>query len=161
MTNINHRMTAYLFSANNLYDHEHDPATFTLLDSAMTGLRAFDPENVPPFLDYRGKAISLLNKIGGDKYVDIGTDVYREIPELRKFTATERLVKGIADSGDYNGAYVSIPPTLTEDQDLICRSIILLTAARAREDENKIKGWPAMDWFADWSDDHVLFFGFQ
>jgi len=161
MTNINHRMTAYLFSANNLYDHEHDPATFILVDSAMIGLRAFDPENVPPFLDYRGKAVSLLNKIGGDKYVDIGTDVYREIPEVRKFTATERLVKGIADSGDYNGAYVSIPRTLTEDQDLICRSIILLTAARAHENENKIKGWPALDWFVDWSDDHVLFFGFQ
>ncbi|HMG93622.1 MAG TPA: hypothetical protein VK589_26375, partial [Chryseolinea sp.] len=161
MPNINHRVTAYLYSASNLYDHERNPATFILLDSAMIGLRAFDPENVPPFLDYRGTAVSLLNKIGGDKNVDIGADVYREIPEVRKFTATERLVKGIADGGDYNGAYVSIPATLTEDQDLICRSVILLSAARAHENENKLKGWPALDWYAGWADDHVLFFGFQ
>jgi hypothetical protein len=161
MTNTNHRMTAYLYSASSLYDHERDPATFILLDSAMIGLRAFDPENVPPFLDYRGKAVSLLNNIGGDNYVDIAAEIYREIPEVRKFAATERLVKGIAGSGDYNGAYVSIPTTLTEEQDLICRSVILLTAARAHENENKLKGWPALDWFVDWSDDHVLFFGFQ
>jgi hypothetical protein len=161
MPNINHRMTAYIYSASYLYDHEHDPATFMLLDSAIIGLREFDPENVPPFIDYRGKAVSLLNKIGGNKFVDFGAEVYREIPEARKFAATERLVKGISDSGDYNGAYVSIPSTLTEEQDLICRSIILLTAARAHENENQIKGWPALDWFVDWSDDHVLFFGFQ
>jgi energy-coupling factor transporter ATP-binding protein EcfA2 len=161
MTNTNHRMTAYLYSASSLYDHERDQAAFILLDSAMIGLRAFDPENVPPFLDYRGKAVSLLNQIGGDKYVDIGAEIYREIPEVRKFAATERLVKGIAGSGDYNGAYVSIPATLTEEQDLICRSVILLTAARVYENENKLKGWSALDWFVDYYDDHVLFFGFQ
>jgi energy-coupling factor transporter ATP-binding protein EcfA2 len=161
MTNINHRMTAYIFTASNMYDHERDSGTFILLDSAMAGLRTFDPENVPPFLDYRGKAVSLLNKIGGNKYVGFGADVYREIPEVRKFTATERLVKGFADTGDYNGAYVSIPATLTEDQDLICRSFILLSAARVHEKENKLNGWRALDRFINWSDDHVLFFGFQ
>jgi hypothetical protein len=160
ITNINQRMTAYLYSASNLYDHERDPATFVYLDSAINGVRSFDPERVPWFLDYRGKAVSLLNKIGSDNLVDLGVEVYSEIPEVRKFAATEKLVKGIADRGDYNGAYVSIPPTLTEEQDLICRSVILLTAARELEKKNKLKGWQALDWFVDWADDHVLFFGF-
>jgi len=161
ITNINHRMTAYIYSSSNLYDHGQDPETFVLADSAVNGLRSFDPENVPFFIDYRGKAVSLFNKIGINKYLDIGAGVYREIPELRKFAATQRMINGIAARGDYNEAYVSIPTTLTEGQDLICRSIILLTAARSHEKENKLKGWPALDWFMDWDNDHVLFFGFQ
>lgn len=105
MGNIAHRMTAYLYSASNVYDHQSGTSAFIFLDSTFAGIKDFDPEVVPPWLDYRGRAVSLLNKIGGDKFLDIATEVYREIPEVRKFAATERMIKGIAATGNYNAAH--------------------------------------------------------
>ena len=80
-------------------------------------------------------------------------------PEFRKFQATGGTVRGIAERGDYYAARMSIPSTLTEEQDLICRTIILLQAAREREKINDSPGWEAMDQFYAW-DEYVLFFGF-
>ena len=154
------RTIAYLQSANVLYDHGYDPATFILLDSAFSEIKAFDPENLPPFLEHRGRFAGLLNKIGGVKLVDMGAVIYREIHEQRKFEATRLMVRGIAARGDFYAAYAAIPNELTEEQDLICRNEILLIEARAYEKRNDLKGWPAFDLFTTMDEDFILFFGF-
>ena len=60
----------------------------------------------------------MLNKIGGAKLVDMGAEIYTDIPEFRKFLATERMIQGIAARGDFHAAHVAIPSTLTDEQDL-------------------------------------------
>jgi hypothetical protein len=154
------RTIAYLQSANVLYDHGYDPATFILLDSAFSEIEAFDPENLPPFLEHRGRFAGLLNKIGGVRLVDMGAVIYREIHEQRKFEATRLMVRGIAARGDFYAAHAAIPNELTEEQDLICCNEILLIEARAYEKRNDLKGWPAFDWFTTMGEDFILFFGF-
>jgi hypothetical protein len=44
-----------------------------------------------------------------------------------------------------------IPSTLTESQDLQCRSLILLEASRARERAAGITTWQKMDEYIDWT----------
>jgi hypothetical protein len=154
------RTIAYLYSAKELYDHGYEPSTFIFLDSAFSEMKDFDPENLPFYLEYRGRVVGLMNKIGGARLVDMGAEVYREIPELRKFFATERMIQGIAARGDFHAAHAAIPSTLTDEQDLECRNVILLSAARANEKENNLEGWPAFDSFMRINEDFVLFFGF-
>jgi len=153
------RIISYTYSANKLYDNDYDPATFIFLDSALSQMKNDDPSTLPFFLEYRNKLIYVLSKIGGEKMIDVGYRIFRSIPEFRKFQATASMVKGIAQRGDYHAAMMSIPGTLTEEQDLNCRTVILLQAAKERERENNSSGWSAMDKFYAW-DEYVLFFGF-
>ncbi len=154
------RTIAYLYSAKELYEHGYEPSTFIFLDSAFSEMKNFDPENLPPFLEYRGRVVGLLNKIGGAKLVDMGVEFYTDIPESRKFLATLRMIQGIAARGDLHVAHAAIPNTLTDEQDLISRNAILLSAVRAKEKENNLKGWPAFEKFIRTSEDFILFFGF-
>ncbi|HEX5667742.1 MAG TPA: hypothetical protein VFX73_03000, partial [Chitinophagaceae bacterium] len=47
-------------------------------------------------------------------------------------------------------ALTAIPGTLTEGQDLECRTAILLEAARAKEKQAGNRNWIAMDRYIDW-----------
>jgi len=153
------RILSYNYCANKAYDNDYSPVTFTLLDSTLSKMKADDPSRLPGYLEYRGKVIYVLDKIGGEKMIDVRNKILRTIPEGRKFQATGATVKGIAERGDFYAARMFIPSTLTEEQDLICRSIILLQAAREREKANNSPAWKAMDDYFAW-DEYELFFGF-
>lgn len=103
--------------------------------------------------------IYVLNKIGGKEMVELGNGIFTNTPEQRKFLATSSMVKGIAERGDYHDAMTALPSTLTEEQELVCRTIILLNEAKQKEDRENRRGWTAMDEFYE-SKDYVLFFGF-
>ena len=153
------RIISYGYCANKLYEHDYNPATFILLDSALSKMKEDDPSRLPGYLEYRGKVIYVLDKIGGEKMITVRNNILRTIPEFRKFQATSGTVRGITQRGDFYAAWMSMPNTLTEEQDLVCRTIILLEAARDREKVNNNPGWKAMDQFYAW-DEYVLFFGF-
>jgi energy-coupling factor transporter ATP-binding protein EcfA2 len=153
------RILSYNYGANKAYDNDYSPVTFTLLDSTLSKMRLDDPSRLPGYLEYRGKVIYVLDKIGGEKMIDVRNKILRTIPEGRKFQATRATVKGIAERGDFYAARMFIPGTLTEEQDLVCRSIILLQAAQEREKANNSPAWKAMDAYYAW-DEYVLFFGF-
>lgn len=153
------RIISYGYCANKLYENDYNPATFILLDSTLSKMKEDDPSRLPGYLEYRGKIIYVLDKIGGEKMITVRNNILRTIPEFRKFQATAGTVRGITQRGDFYAARMSIPNTLTEEQDLICRTIILLEAARERERVNNSPGWKAMDQFYTW-DEYMLFFGF-
>jgi hypothetical protein len=152
------RIINYVYSANKLYDNDYSPATFVLLDSALSKMRDDDPSTLPFDQEYRHRLIYVLDKIGGDKITAVRNKILRTIPEGRKFLATRGTVRGISERNDYHAAMVFIPNTLTEEQDLVCRTIILLQAAREQEKISNAPGWKAMDDFYTW-DEYVLFFG--
>jgi hypothetical protein len=153
------RIISYNYCANKAYDNDYNPATFIFLDSTLSRMKQDDPSRLPFYLEYRGKVIYVLDKIGGEKMIDVRNKILRTIPEGRKFLALGGTVRGIAERGDFYAARMSIPSTLTEEQDLICRTIILLQAAREKEKINNSPGWEAMDQYYAW-DEYVLFFGF-
>ena len=156
---IQGKAISYNHSASKLYDHEYNPSTFIFMDSALSKLEEDDFVNSPFFLEYRDKVIYVLNKIGGEKTIDIGYRIFGTIPEARKFRATQSMVKGIAERGDYYTAMEVIPATLTEEQDLTCRTVILLQAAKQLERNNNSSGWKAMDDLYR-GQEYVLFYGF-
>jgi hypothetical protein len=89
----------------------------------------------------------------------IKNNIFRGIQEGRKFRAVVGMVQGTVERGDFFQAREQIPPTLTEEQDLLCRETILLEAALQEDLTTKDRQWEAMDTFWSW-EDYVIFFGF-
>jgi hypothetical protein len=158
--NNTHRSIAYIYSAKKLYEHNDQQATLTLIDSVFSQFKDFDPATIPPFLEYRGRIISLLNRIGGEQLLSRSSLVFKDISEGRKLQATAGLVEGLSEKGEFYSAHSAIPSTLTEEQDLICKTVILYKAALQREQENKIAGWNSFDSYLARFDEYFLFFGF-
>ena len=158
--NNTHRSIAYVYSAKKLYENHDEQATLILIDSLFSQLKDFDPSTIPPFLEYRGRVISLLNRIRGEELVDRSSLIFKDISEGRKFDATSGLVEGLAERGEFYLAHTAIPNTLTDQQDLICRGIILYTAAQRHEQENNIAGWTSFDTYLLRFVEYPQFFGF-
>lgn len=159
-TNNTHRSIAYIYGAKKLYEHNDRPGTLVLIDSVISQYKDFDPTSVPPFLEYRGRIISLFNTVGGEDLLERSSRVFNEVSEGRKFNATFGLVQGLAERGEYYLAHRAIPKTLTEEQDLTCRSLILLSAAQQHEKQNKSAGWTSFDSYWARFDEYSMFFGF-
>jgi energy-coupling factor transporter ATP-binding protein EcfA2 len=158
--NNTHRSIGYIYSAKRLFEHHDEPAAMILIDSVFSRFKDFDPATIPPFLEYRGRIISLLNRIGGEQLLDRSSLVFKDISEGRKLQATSGLVEGLSEKGEYYLAHRAIPGTLTEEQDLVCKSVILYTAVKRNEQENKIAGWTSFDSYMSRFDEYFLFFGF-
>ena len=83
----------------------------------------------------------------------------REIPEEFKFEGIISRVTGIAGEGNYYRSLTSIPKTLTESQDLICRTMILLEDCRTKERLQNNDRWNAFDENLNWARSYVNFTG--
>jgi hypothetical protein len=59
-------------------------------------------------------------------------------------------VVGVAYEGNFHRARMSIPNTLTESEDLDCRTQILLEACKKKEALADDKHWAAWDRFEAW-----------
>ena len=97
----------------------------------------------------------VLSEIGSKAINKKATDALRDIPEARKFFGILSRVTGVAFEGNYYRAYTSIPNSLTESEDLQCRTMLLLEAAKEKEKARKETLWKAMDDFIGWYWDYT------
>jgi hypothetical protein len=81
----------------------------------------------------------------------------RDITEDGKFDGISSRVDGIAVEGNYYRAWSSIPTTLTESQDLYCRTLILYEDCRAKEKTGGGSDWTNFDKSSNWTDYYTNF----
>jgi energy-coupling factor transporter ATP-binding protein EcfA2 len=144
------RVFAYLFMAENVYQQNADPNAFIYLDSAMSYTNRVDFTAIDGALDSRFNMILLLSRIGGDQINEKAVAILREISGGAKFGAILSRVVGVAYEGNFHRARMSIPNTLTESEDLDCRTQILLEACKKKEALADDKHWAAWDRFEAW-----------
>jgi energy-coupling factor transporter ATP-binding protein EcfA2 len=143
--------------AEKAYSRDNDPVTFVYLDSVYSISRKIDFSNLPPDLDCRFGQIRVLSQIGSEALNSNADELLRDIPQEEKFYGILERIAGIAGEGNYYRALTSIPKTLTESQDLICRSIILREDSRAKEKGSGNTDWKAFDQYLDWKTDFINF----
>lgn len=156
-TNSEARVFVYLFMAEKVYQQDANPDAFTYLDSAITYSNKVDFTSIDAALDSRYNLILLLSRIGSDPINTKAVQMLREIPEGNKFDAIFARVVGVADEGNFYRARMSIPNTLTENQDLDCRTQILLEACKKKEALTNNQQWAAFDRLITWDWNYIFF----
>ncbi len=147
--NENEKVFAYIFMAERVYLEQASPRSFVFLDSAFSKARDIDYSQfnfgAAQFIDFRFNLILLLSRIGGRELNSISDEFLKEIIEQNKFNGVFSKVYGVAEEGNFYRALISIPPTLTETEDLICRAIILWQASLKGESPEERRRWKPMD----------------
>jgi hypothetical protein len=151
------RLICYVNMADRVYNQNTSPAAFVFLDSIYSSDRRIDFTNLKLDYDCRTDQIRILSKIGSRMLNENAVELLREIPQDFKFDGITARVSGIASEGNYYNARMSIPPSLTESQDLICRLIILLEDCRAKERLTGNGAWKEFDKYLDWKNIFVNF----
>lgn len=146
-----HVAYSYVLNADAVYDDNFNPSSFVYLDSAFSKMDKMDISSMrifggQPLEEFRNNLIYFLGKAGGEKMTSLAKNILRDIYQDQKFLGVFCFVWGVASNGSYYVAATSIPPTLTESQDLACRSIILLQACHENEGKNDVR-WKSMDSF--------------
>ena len=145
----------YFSIAEKLFKQGADPNAFAFLDSAYAISRRVDFAVEVPRVDPRYRQIQLLSEIGGKAINREADAVLREIPEGGKFVGVYLRVSGLAYEGNYYRALTAIPSSLTESQDLQCRTQILMEACRTKERASGNTQWNLMDYYLNWQFIHT------
>ncbi|HSF44362.1 MAG TPA: ATP-binding protein [Chitinophagaceae bacterium] len=140
----------FLLISEKLFRENVDPRAFVFLDSAYSVSKKIDYADFVPDVEPRHLQIQVLSEIGSRSINNEAIEILRNLPENLKYDGIFAQVTGLAYEGNYYRALTAIPGTLTEGQDLDCRSAILLEAARAKEKQAGNKKWNAMDRYIDW-----------
>ncbi|MBL7854669.1 MAG: ATP-binding protein [Cyclobacteriaceae bacterium] len=143
------RVFAYLLMTEKMYQRDPGPEVFIYLDSAFSYAARVDFSSLPGALDSRFNMILFLSQMGGAQMNEKAVEILREIPEGGKFEAILGRVIGVAHEGNFYRARASIPTTLTETQDLECRTFILWEACKKRDGGADAR-WRAVDQLNDW-----------
>ncbi|MBS1976240.1 MAG: ATP-binding protein [Bacteroidetes bacterium] len=152
------RAYSYLLTAEEIFRKSSDPRTFMFLDSAYKIIRGLDFTTLPFPMDSRYNLIRLMSRIGSEEINNLALTVLREIQEQNKYFAIQGRIVGVAAEGNFYRALTSIPSTLTETQDLECRTMIMAEACKAREKSVTSPMWRAMDLFNEWEWRYIFFF---
>jgi hypothetical protein len=128
------------------------PLTFDYMDSAYQVAKQIDYTiPIDGLIDPRYFQIQLLSEIGGAAFNKEVDGLTKSLPPNWQSYGAYLRVLGQAYEGNYYKAYTTIPSTLTETEDLICRQSILVEACRARERLDKTAdNWRKMDLYVDW-----------
>jgi len=153
-----YRAFSYAHLANKVYTANTDPRTFVFLDSCFAKTENLDFQTLPPALNSTFEQIMVLSEIGSSRLNAKADELLRDIPEGPKIQGIKARVNGIASEGNYFRARMAIPNTLTETQDLICRTMILLEAAREKEAKTGNTSWKPMDEFINRPYTYVYYF---
>src|SRR5579871_58388 len=151
-SNGNDKVEGYVYMAKRVYGLDANPTAFVYLDSAFAAFRKADYSTLTRFsTDSRYNLIMLLSEIGSNALNKRANDALLDISEETKFPGILARVSGVAYEGNYYLAYTSIPNSLTETEDLQCRSMILIEACKAKERQSgKNNQWKSMDDYIDW-----------
>ncbi len=134
------RIQGYLSMAETVFRQDADPYAFVFLDSAYALSRKIDYAFNVAEIDPRYLQIQLLSEIGSRDINNQAAAILRDLPEQGKFWGVFLRSTGLAYEGNYYMALTAIPNTLTESQDLQCRTAILVEACKAKEIGHKHSG---------------------
>ncbi|NJN42638.1 MAG: hypothetical protein HC811_10820, partial [Flammeovirgaceae bacterium] len=141
------KIFAYIFMADKIFQDRGDPKSFIYLDSAFSKAKSVDVSQFTfgafTNLNFQIQLLMVMGRIGGEEMNQKALDIYREMVEGSKTQALVAMNIGIGDEGNLHRAVEAIPPTLTESEDLLCRSVILWQAARKKD--NRSERWIGMD----------------
>ncbi len=151
------RLICYVNMTDKVYNQNASPSAFVFLDSIYSSAGRIDYTNLKLEIDCRAEQIRVLSKIGSRAFNKDAIEILREIPQDYKFDGVSARISGIASEGNYYNALTSIPPALTESQDLICRAIILLEECRAKEHLSGNGYWKEFDKYVDWKNIFINF----
>jgi energy-coupling factor transporter ATP-binding protein EcfA2 len=142
---------AYIFMAEKVYMNQVSPDAFVFLDSALSKARGMDYSQfnfgAGQAIDFRFNLILLMSRIGGRELNSLSDFFLMDIIEQNKFNGIISKVYGVAEEGNFYRAFISIPSTLTESEDLISRALILWQACIKKESKEERKRWASMDDF--------------
>lgn len=158
LESVYYQQIAYTEAAAFVYDESHNPDAFILLDSANSKWVHLDNPSVPDFLEFRSRFIRTMEKIGGDRMIALAREQAEESAEQRRVFCIGGIASGSCERGDFYHAAESIPPSLTETEDLRVKTIVVLFGARAREKRDNQPPWAAVDNY--FSVDYIQFLGF-
>ncbi len=139
------RAFSYIHMSEKVYSKNADPRTFEFLDSSFAKAEKLNFLALPFPLISTFKQVMVLSEIGSSKLNEKASELLRNIPEGQKYFGILNRVMGVASEGNYYRALTAIPSTLTESQDLTCRALILLEAAREKELSAGDLSWQNMD----------------
>jgi energy-coupling factor transporter ATP-binding protein EcfA2 len=146
----------YSAAANGLYD-QYKPNAFVFLDSAFKTMERVDYNlyngGAYDELDARRYTIYVLGKVGGDRVNKLSNDYIKELVEQSRVRGIRGMILGTATDGNYYTALTTMPPTLTEDQEMQCYFSILSQIARS---QNRTAGWAGMDESLLWPFNYFL-----
>jgi hypothetical protein len=94
-----------------------------------------------------------LGKVGGDRVNKLANSYIKELIERSRVRGIRGMILGTATDGNYYTALTTMPPTLTEDEELQCYFSILGQIARS---QNKTPGWAGMDESLLWEFNYFL-----
>ena len=138
--NTDERVFAYVHNAQKAYDAKQFKSSFIMLDSVNSKIPTIALTQVPGFRDFRYNLIYTLTYVGGKEISSRAKDVLKEMNEGRKFDGILSMVGGYSRSGEFYKASASMPITLTENQELICKTNILWRASSKGNKENYLIG---------------------
>ncbi|MEQ1585293.1 MAG: hypothetical protein ABL895_05400 [Cyclobacteriaceae bacterium] len=130
--NADERVLAYVYSSQSAYVNKQFKSSFVMLDSANSKAPTIALTQLPGFRDFRYNLIYTLTYVGGKEITSQAKDVLREMNEGRKFGGTLSMVDGYSRSGELYKASASMPITLTENQELVCKTRILWGASSSK-----------------------------
>jgi energy-coupling factor transporter ATP-binding protein EcfA2 len=152
---------AYIFMSEKVYMNDVSPLAFVFLDSALSKARNIDYSQfnfgAMQAIDFRFNLILLMSRIGGRDLNLLSDHFLKDIIEQNKFNGVFAKAYGVAEEGNFYRAFISIPTTLTETEDLISRTLILWQASRKKETEEELKKWNAMDKFITTDFNYVFY----
>jgi energy-coupling factor transporter ATP-binding protein EcfA2 len=152
---------AYIFMAEKLYMSQVSPMAFVFLDSALSKAKDVDYSQfnfgATQAIDFRFNLILLLSRIGGRDLNLLSDEFLKEIIEQNKFNGVFSKVYGVSEEGNFYRALVSIPPTLTETEDLISRALIVWQASIKKESPEERKRWESMDNFITYDFNYIFY----
>ena len=155
------KVFAYIFMAEKVYMQQTSPQAFVFMDSAFAKAKDIDYSQfnfgATQAIDFRFNLILLLSRVGGRHLNQLSDGFLRDIIEQNKFTGVLSKVYGVAEEGNFYRALVSIPPTLTEGEDLICRSFILWQACIKKETDKERLHWASMDYFLTYNFNYIWY----
>jgi hypothetical protein len=151
------KMLGYLAMSEEVYKKRTDPIAFLYLDSALSKYKRIDFTILPQETDPRNNGVRLLSRIGSERINQMSLEMLRNVDEGIKFGAILNQVVGVTSEGNFYRARTSIPNTLTETQDLQCRSMILLEACKKKESGTATKAWSAVDRFFEWERNYIFY----
>ncbi len=146
----------YTATANSLYD-QYKPSAFAFLDSAFSTINQVDYNQYNGLFydeqDAKRFTIYVMGKVGGDRVNKLSNNYIKELIERSRVRGIRGMILGTATDGNYYTALTTMPPTLTEQEDLQCYIAILGQVARS---QNKASGWAGMDESLLWEFNYFL-----
>jgi hypothetical protein len=141
------KVYAYLLSAQEAYEHEQYSSSFILLDSAYSKARTINLFQINGNRDFRYDFISFSAQVGGNEISTIANQFLKDMVEGRKFGGIIGMVRGYTSTNNFYKALTYVPPTLTENQDLIIRTWLLWKAGKTENDDYKY----VLDDYFEWN----------